>query len=165
MWYMPEASIPSGAQTMTASWSTGANDLNEADALAVIYTLSGVDQTTPMTNFNSANGNAATTITCGSVTSTTGGMVLYGVSFNASTGTGVTLPSGYTTDEAVAPFDFSGFAAGGHKAISTGGTEAPAVSWTGAGGVTIIAANFQAVSAPGSSFARLAFPTYQFFYT
>lgn len=151
MWLLKEASIPSGAQTLVASWSDATNNLNEANALATIWTLSGVDQTTPMTSSGSATGNSVTTLTCSNVTSTTGGLMIYGVSFNASTAVGVSLPSGYTTDDAVTSFDFSGYAAGGHKAIVTGGTEAPAVSWTGAGGAALIAANFQAVQAAGDT--------------
>lgn len=164
MWFLPEASIPSGAQTMVASWSNGTNNLNEANALATIYTLSGVDQTTPASSVGSNISNSATTIASSSVTSTTGGLVIYGLSFNASSGTGVTLPSGYTTDEAVTGFDFAGFAAGGNKAIGTGGTESPSASWTGAGGVAILAANFQAVAAGGNSYVRLAYPNYQRFF-
>lgn len=147
MWLLKEASIPSGAQTMVASWSDATNNLNEANALATIYTLSGVDQGTPVTSTGSANGNSVTTITSSAVTSTTGGMTIYGVSFNASTAVGVSLPSGYTTDDTVTAFDFSGYAAGGHKAIVTGGSESPAVSWTGAGSAAILVANFQAVTA------------------
>lgn len=151
MWLLKEASIPSGAQTLVATWSNGTNNLNEADALAAIYTLSGVDQTTPMTSTGSGTGDSVTTVTSSSVTSTTNGMMIYGVSFNASTAVGVTLPSGYTTDESVTSFDFSGYAAAGHKAIVSGGAETPAISWTGAGGAAILAANFQAVSAGGDT--------------
>jgi hypothetical protein len=151
MWRLKEASIPAGANTIVASWSDAANNLNEANALAAIYTLSGVNQTTPVTSTGSGVGNSVTTVASSSVTSTSNGLVIYGVSFNASTGTGVVLPTGYTTDEAVNSFDFSGFAAAGHKAITSGGTETPSVSWTGAGGAAILAANFQAVAAGGGN--------------
>ncbi len=148
MWRLKEANIPAGANTMVASWSDATNNLNEANALAAIYTLSGVDQTTPVTSpVGSGIGNGVTTVASSSVTSTTGGMMIYGVSFNGSTDIGVVLPTGYTTNEAVTGFDFSGYAASGHKAIASGGAETPSVSWTGAGGAAILAANFQAKGA------------------
>lgn len=147
MWLLKEAGIPSGSQTMVASWSDASNNLNEPNALAVVYTLSGVDQTTPVTATDSGVTNSATSISGSGLASTANGLVIYGASFNASSSVGVTLPSGYTTDEAVTAFDFSGFAAAGSKPIVSSGTETPTVSWSGAAAAAILIANFQAVAA------------------
>jgi hypothetical protein len=142
-WICKEANIPGSAQTINATWSNASNNLNEADGLALVATFSGVDQTTPVSSNATGLVDNDTTITCGAVATTNGGMAVYGLSYNASTGTGTTLPSGYTTDMSITPFDFSGFGAAGHKSVSAG-SDSPAASWTGAGGAIIMGLNLKA---------------------
>lgn len=149
MWLMKEASIPSGAQTLVASWSDASNNLNEANALATVWTLTGVDQTTPVTATDSGSTNSATSIAGSGLSATAAGMVLFNGAFNAGSSTGVTGPTGYTQDLATTGFDFSGWGMMGHKAIGSAGTETPTISWTGASAAAILIANFQAV-APAS---------------
>jgi hypothetical protein len=143
LWYALEANLPGAAQTIVASWSDVTNHLNEADALGTAWTLSGVNQTTPVSATDSGNANSATSIAGAGLASTTGGMVLFNAAFNAGSGVGVTGPAGYTQDMPTTSFDFSGFAMMGHKAIVSGGTETPSVSWTGASAAVMLTANFQ----------------------
>jgi hypothetical protein len=152
MWYLLEASIPAGAQTMVASWSSGTNNMNEADALATVFTLSGVNQTSPVSGTDSGTTNSATTIAGAGLAATTGGLVIFSGAFNAGSAVGVTGPSGYTLDLTTTAFDFSGYAMQGHKAIASAGTETPSISWTAAAGAVILTANFQAVAGTPSSY-------------
>ena len=58
IWYVKEADIPAGAQTLSASWSV--SPMAGSGDLFTVYTLSGVNQTTPIdTTVNVNNGNGA----------------------------------------------------------------------------------------------------------
>lgn len=142
-WYALEANLPGTAQTIVASWSDATNHLNEADALATIWTLSGVNQSSPVSATDSGNSNSVTTISGSGLAATSGGMVLFNAAFNPASSVGVTGPTGYTQDMTPTSFDFSGFAMSGHKAIGSAGTETPSVSWSGAATAAILTANFQ----------------------
>ena len=144
MWYILDANIPTGAQTMVASWSDGTNALNEANALATIYTLSGVNQTVPVSATDTGFVSAATSVSGTGLTTTDGGLVIVNSVINPAGNTGVG-PAGYTVDFASA-FDFSGFTVMAHKAIVTANTETPAVSWTGSSAGIIYTANFQTIT-------------------
>src|SRR6185312_4989238 len=144
MWYVLEANIPTGAQTMVASWNDTTNHLNEANAQAAIYTLSDVNQTTPCTATDSGTTNSATSISGSGLATTTGGIVLLGCAFNAGSNTGIT-PTNYTRDF-LTSFDFSGFGMMCHFFPQAITTETPVVSWTGAGTAAILTANFQPVT-------------------
>lgn len=142
-WYLPEASIPSGAQTMVASWNSGTNNLNEADALASIYTLSGVNQASPTSGTDSGVSNAAAgTISGSGLVVTAGSLVVLTCGCNAASNTLVT-PAGYTQTQKTG-FDFSGYCDQAYKAILSNGTETPAVTWTGSSDTaSIMTINFQ----------------------
>ena len=143
-WLALEASLPSTSKPIVASWSDGTNGLNEADALATVWTLSGVNQTTPVSGTDSGATNSASSIAGAGLSATAGGIVLFNAAFNPGSSTGITGPSGYTQDMTFTPFDFSGYAMMGHKTIGSAGTETPAVSWTsGATSAAILTVNFQ----------------------
>ena len=140
LWLLKEASIPSGSQAVVASWSTGSNNLNEGNALSTLWTLSGVNQTTPVSATDSGTTNSATSVAGSGLSATGGGLVAYVCSYGVdSTGT---VPSGYT-EASRNNFDFVGQASMGHKTISSAGTETPSFSWTGTAGAVILTANIQ----------------------
>src|SRR6185312_15426286 len=100
----------------------------------------------PVTAVDSGINSSVTSIAGAGLSATTGGVTISGVSFNAGSSIGVTLPAGYTTALPVNNCDFSGFGASGYKTISTSGTETPSTSWSGTANAAVLVANFQAVS-------------------
>ncbi len=124
--FIKEADIPSGAQSTTVTDGTGLSWVNNSWA-GSIYTLSGVDQTTPQPQVVvEALETAATSWTTGSITSDTDGVLMIGCPTAGphDSGSGI---SGYTEI-----FDINEDGGGwrnGYKLITTGSSETATCDW------------------------------------
>ncbi len=128
-YYLKEADIPAGAQAIDVTWG-GAN-ADDPEWVGMIYTLTDVDQTTPVDDSASENEASATTWTGPSVTSTDDGAVfaLCGTGSNHSAASSITTAN-WTTD--AVDYNISGYdAMFGHKFVTTGAAETPVADWNG----------------------------------
>lgn len=148
-WYLKEANIIAGSQTMTATFSVVPNDTTyQGNA----YTLTGVDQTTPLVDSDIAVGTAVTGLTSPSVDVEAGGVAIFIVVKDSDSDT-FNTPSGYTK-VSLGNFGFSGAAAAYSKLITSAGTEAPAITWTGAGNGALKIASFRRVGSTSGLLLR-----------
>ena len=127
-YHILDTNIPSGSQTLVitetgSSWSTD-------EWAGHIYTLTGVDQTTPIGNKTTDNEGAATTWTSTSITSVDDGILLtQGTSISPiDAGSSITTAS-WTTNAIHNPG--GGGQMSGHKLITTGVSEGVVLDWNG----------------------------------
>ena len=128
-YYLKDADIPSGSQSLVitqagASWTTD-------EWSGHIYTLTGVDQTTPIGNKVAENGNSATTWTVTSITSITDGILLaLGVSLSPIDAGSTITTASWTTDSFDADAGGGGLV-NGNKLITSGASEGVTFDWNG----------------------------------
>lgn len=144
-WYLPHASILSGAQTMAATWSAAPNDTpSQGNA----FTLSDVHQTTPVVDSDIVVGTGVTGLTSPSVDVEAGGAVIFIVAKSTDSDT-LNTPAGYTK-VALGNFGFSGYAVAYSKLITGAGTEAPAITWTGSANGALNIVSYRKTAAAGT---------------
>lgn len=143
-WYIKEADIPGGSNAFTPSWSVTPNDtLYQGYA----WTLTGVDQTTPVVDTDGAFGTASSSLTGSGLTVTADGIALAHATKNEDADN-FNTPAGYTK-ASLGNYSFSGHGVTLRKLITGAGTESPNVTFTSANAALALI-SIQAVSAGGS---------------
>lgn len=140
--YLKEADIPGGAQTAALTW-----DESTLGEIGAGITFTGVDQTTPIGDFNGAAGDNVTSVTSPSLNVSAGDAVV-AVFSAGSAPTSVVDPSGYTVVRSTIGTTSVVVA---YKLIVSGGTEAPGWSWTNASNASITAFVIKAAAGGGGS--------------
>lgn len=150
IYYLLEADIPSGSQTATATWDGGTpvDDTVQGQ----MYTLSGIDQTDPVVDIDSAVGETATSLTGSGLSIVTDGVAI-AIGSKSEDGDSWNTPSGYTKVY-LGTFDFSGSAVAYSKLTTSTTSESLAVTFSAANGATAWVA-FRPVSA-GSTYTITA---------
>lgn len=146
IYYIKEANILSGAQTVTVTF----NQAITGTAKITCYTLSGVDQTTPVENTQSAGSIASSDPWTSSVTLANNSFAVLNAVANSNTVT-ATPDGAWTEDRDVD--DGGARVVIQSKDTSTGGSTTWTVDWSGATGGTLAIASFGEVAASPPTFS------------
>lgn len=146
VWYLKDADIPSGSQALVISWSVEPNDTTY---LGRCYTLTGVDQTSPLVDTDGAVGSSVASLQGGGLTVEAAGVVIAHASKSENTDN-FNTPSGYTKTS-LGNYGFSGHSVVYDRLISGAGTESPSVTFTSAN-ASLSLASFRQV-ASGSPYS------------
>jgi hypothetical protein len=146
-YYIKEADLLTGSQTLSWSWASAPESFDRA----IVFTVTGVDQTTSFGDFDSASEDASTSIASGALSVANDDMVMAfcGVSAAATT---ISDPTGYTNvfndpsnfgykDQSVV-----------YKTLAGTGTESPTFTLSTAnGGVAVYAVLKRATAGGGGT--------------
>jgi hypothetical protein len=147
--YLKESDIPSGSNTLAWTWGSTPGNFDRA----IVFTLTGVNQTTSIGSTSSANEDSSTTIGSGSLTVSVDDLVLCHCTV-ASGPVTIIDPSGYDNDINInsSTYDFNDQSVA-HKIITSAGTESPAFTISSAnGGVATFSVIKAAAGGGGGTF-------------
>ncbi|MCZ7646853.1 MAG: C25 family cysteine peptidase [Planctomycetota bacterium] len=127
IWYLLEASIPSGSNAFALTWTTAPNDADRFAQGAV--TLGGVDQSSPV-RASSTNTSTSATVNTGNFAVDAGDIALVGISSGDDGNGNYTMASGYALgvdDEADNTMRIGAFT----RAVTASGNENPTFTFNG----------------------------------
>jgi hypothetical protein len=139
LYYIKQANIPSGAQSCAITFDS---DPMSTGPFISFYTLSGVDQTTPVddTAFASLDNVSATSLAITLETNTSGGMAFAVFGLNLSGAPTITNSDGWTEDLDVSRTNYGEWL--GHKAL-TGASETLTLSFNTSSFASLVGAAFK----------------------
>ena len=147
--YIKESNIPTGSNTLSWTWGSTPAGFDRA----IVFTLTGINQTTRIGSTSSASEDSSTTISSGSLSVSVDDLVLCHCTV-ASGPTTISDPSGYINDINVnsSPYNFNDQSVT-HKIVTANGTESPAFTISAAsGGVATFSVIKAAAGGGGGTF-------------